>query len=27
MGRLGTWLRRGHKSKPAEPMPAEAPAS
>jgi multidrug efflux pump len=27
MGRLGTWLRRGHKAKPAEPMPAEAPAS
>ncbi|HET7785912.1 MAG TPA: multidrug efflux RND transporter permease subunit [Myxococcales bacterium] len=27
MGRLGSWLRRGRGSKPAEPMPAEAPAS
>ena len=27
MGRLGAWLGRGRKRKPAEPMPAEAPAS
>ena len=27
MGRLGAWLGRGRKGKPAEPMPAEAPAS
>jgi len=27
MGRLGAWLGRGRKKKPAEPMPAEAPAS
>ncbi len=27
MGRLGTWLGRGRKATPAEPMPAEAPAS
>src|SRR5205085_2921225 len=27
MGRLGAWLGRGHKGKPAESMPAEAPAS
>jgi multidrug efflux pump len=27
MGRLGAWLGRGRKKKPAAPMPAEAPAS
>ena len=27
MGRLGAWLGRGRKGKPAEPMPAGAPAS
>jgi multidrug efflux pump len=27
MGRLGAWLGRGRKGKPAEPVPAEAPAS
>jgi len=27
MGRLGAWLGRGRKGKPAEPAPAEAPAS
>jgi len=27
MGRLGAWLGRGRKGKPAESMPAEAPAS
>ena len=27
MGRLGAFLGRGRKAKPAEPMPAEAPAS
>jgi multidrug efflux pump subunit AcrB len=27
MGRLGAFLGRGRKAKPAEPVPAEAPAS